>query len=166
MLAYCLDVTIEQFGQLLPVEPHRLLFQSHLQLHFAVRLIKYDFSLILHLALRLGAQRYGFYPQDCQKPGAFSPIIPFPSLSKSVLGLYLFLWIYKSGGVSLLFCPVAAGIIRHRLVQRIARVAIDGAVGDAAIRACLYGVCAATGARCGPGPPDVIGIAASTMGVG
>ena len=104
MLAYCLDVTIEQFGQLLPVKPHRLLFQSHLQFHFAVRLIKYDFSLILHLALRLGAQRYGFYPQDCQKPGAFSPIIPFPSLSKSVLDLYLFHRIYKSGGYP--YCSV------------------------------------------------------------
>lgn len=122
MLAYCLDVTIEQFGQLLPVEPHRLLFQSHLQLHFAVRLIKYDFSLILHLALRLGAQRYGFYPQDCQKPGAFSPIIPFPSLSKSVLGLYLFHRIYKSGGLSLLFRPVAADAVGREADALCARI--------------------------------------------
>ena len=44
MLAYCLYVAIEQYRQLLPVEPYGLVFQTHLKSDFVVGLVQDDFS--------------------------------------------------------------------------------------------------------------------------
>ena len=71
------------------------------------------------------------------KKASLSPIIPFPSLSKSVLGLYLFLRIYKSGGVSLLFCPVAADAVSREVDALYARTICRNR--DDVERACRQG---------------------------